>query len=134
MRELVAILVAAMLLSLSPVTSLANTGDGNEVLKQCSALVRTADGGNNGSDDLSGTAYCAGLMTGITSTMTIWNTTREKAGMIRIWCPPAITSQQAARIVVKYMNEHPDDLHRTGAYLVMSALQDAYPCEPELSK
>ncbi len=120
-----------MLLSLLPVTSQANTGDGNEVLKQCSALVRTTDGGNNGSDDLIGTAYCAGLMTGITSTMTLWNTTREKAGIIKIWCPPAITSPQAARIVVRYLNEHPADLHHTGAYLVMSALQDAYPCDPE---
>ena len=131
MRELITIPVVTMLLSLLPVTSQANTGDGNEVLKQCSALVRTADGGNNGNDDLIGTAYCAGLMTGITSTMTVWNATREKAGMSKIWCPPAITSLQAARIVVKYMNEHPADLHQTGAYLVMSALQDAYPCDPE---
>ena len=85
MRELITIPVVTMLLSLLPVTSQANTGDGNEVLKQCSALVRTADGGNDGSNDLVGTAYCAGLMTGITSTMTVWNTTREKEGMIRNW-------------------------------------------------
>ena len=131
MRELIAMLVVTMLLSLLPVTSQANTGDGNEVLKQCSALVRTVDSGNSESDDLIGTAYCAGLMMGITSTMTVWNTTREKAGMIKIWCPPDITSPQMARVVIKYMNEHPAELHQTGAYLVMSALQDAYPCGPE---
>ena len=131
MRELIAILVVAMLLSLLPVTSQADAGDGNEVLQQCSALVKTADGGNSTSDDLIGTAYCAGLMMGITSTMTVWNTTREKAGMVKFWCPPAITGPQAARVVIKYMNEHPADLHQTGAYLAMSALQDAYPCGPE---
>jgi len=40
-----------------------------------------------------------------------------------------LTPKQAARIVVKYLKEHPGDLHANGVILTVAALKEAFPCK-----
>lgn len=48
-------------------------------------------------------------------------------------CPPSnasITVGQVTAMVLKYMNENPDKLHKTGDFLTVLALMKAWPCAP----
>lgn len=40
-----------------------------------------------------------------------------------------ITNEQAVRIVLKYLNEHPAELHQDQTYLTFLAFRDAYRCK-----
>jgi Rap1a immunity proteins len=42
--------------------------------------------------------------------------------------PHEVTHGQLIRVVMKYLKEHPKDLHSFAAWLVAAALTDAYPC------
>lgn len=45
-------------------------------------------------------------------------------------CPPSeITNGQAARVVVKYIQQNPEKLHLNATTLTIMALQNAYPCK-----
>jgi Rap1a immunity proteins len=47
-----------------------------------------------------------------------------------LYCYPAgVTYEQLERIVVKYLRDHPKDLHYQAAYLATVALTDAFPCK-----
>jgi hypothetical protein len=42
--------------------------------------------------------------------------------------PPDVDGSQMAKIVVKYGDEHPQKLNNGGAYIVINALRQAFPC------
>ena len=43
--------------------------------------------------------------------------------------PERYSMGQAVRIVVTYMEKHPDQMHEQFAYLALLALRDAWPCK-----
>lgn len=43
--------------------------------------------------------------------------------------PEEVTSIQLSKVVLKYLTEHPDQLHFSAASLVVPALEEAYPCK-----
>ncbi|TAK63374.1 Rap1a/Tai family immunity protein [Methylobacter sp.] len=45
-----------------------------------------------------------------------------------LFCPQNITSDQAANVVTKYLNEHPQSLDSSGEALVKAALAQEWPC------
>jgi hypothetical protein len=45
-----------------------------------------------------------------------------------LFCPQNITSDQAANVVTKYLNEHPDSWDSSGEALVKAALAQQWPC------
>lgn len=117
-------IAAAVALTGALSCGLAMAGDGNQLLRACKEAVRDSDGER----DTSGVdiGYCLGLVNGVMNTMVTMNEyllPKEKT------CFPArLMNQQGARIVAKYLKEHPASLHRDGAFLVMAAFQNAYPC------
>jgi hypothetical protein len=44
------------------------------------------------------------------------------------FCPPRVPPQQAQRVVVLYMEQHPEQLHLDFKVLALRALQQAWPC------
>jgi Rap1a immunity proteins len=45
------------------------------------------------------------------------------------WRPPAkVTREQVVKVVVKWLNDHPEDLHFSAASIVARALQNGFPC------
>ncbi|MCQ6258395.1 Rap1a/Tai family immunity protein [Pseudomonas sp. Q11] len=102
----------------------AMAGDGNELLRSCKEAVRDADGERDTSHIQVG--YCYGLVNGVMNTMVAMNDymlPKEKTCF-----PEGLMNQQAARIVAKYLEEHPASLHRDGAFLAMAAFQNSYKC------
>lgn len=45
-----------------------------------------------------------------------------------VCAPDEVRTTQYVRIVVNYLQDHPERLHEKGANLALSALIDAYPC------
>ena len=46
-------------------------------------------------------------------------------------CSPAqATLGQLIKIFTKYMRDHPEDLHRSSAFMLMVSWKTAFPCEP----
>ena len=45
-------------------------------------------------------------------------------------CPSAgVTEQQIAEVVVKWLSDHPEQRHLPAPYIVMTALNEAFPCK-----
>jgi hypothetical protein len=42
--------------------------------------------------------------------------------------PFGVMPLEAIKVVVKYLNDHPEKLHEADTILVLSALSNAYPC------
>ena len=54
----------------------------------------------------------------------------ELSPQSRLLCLPAggISADQARRVVVKWLKEHPKDLHNPARTMVFAALREAFPC------
>jgi hypothetical protein len=101
--------------------------DGNDLLSKCPAAVNLMDNRSE-TDDYLGLGYCLGMMQGMTNLNKVYEL---RLGEKALFCTPesGIKNGQAARIVVKYLMEHPETLHENESFLAVSALKEAYPCQ-----
>jgi Rap1a immunity proteins len=77
--------------------------------------------------DASDVGLCMGFISGVVDLNTL------DSGILKHptngWCvPDSATSTQLAKVVVKYGNEHPEELHVTSVIFVANALLAAFPC------
>ncbi|HNV88897.1 MAG TPA: Rap1a/Tai family immunity protein [Methylotenera sp.] len=119
------LLLATIIINLVTVNS-AVAMDGNELLKSCSPVLKTKSDVNE--DDYIGYSFCLGLMQGITNL----NMTYEVSlGKKAYFCLPdsGIINSQAARIVVKFLEDNPQRLNEESSLLSILAFAKAYPCK-----
>jgi len=100
--------------------------DGNGLLSTCQTAIRFADGEKNVS--VGDIGMCSGILEGVEGTIFIMNdfvTPKMKT------CYPTggTTNIQKARIAVKYMQEHPDQLHLPAPALALISYMGAFPCK-----
>jgi hypothetical protein len=48
--------------------------------------------------------------------------------------PNEVNQVQMARILVKWLRDHPERLHETDAFLTVDAFHNAFPCQAETKK
>jgi len=112
-----------------------DANDGNALLHRCSLVIRMSDGQNVSSSlDNLDAGVCMGLVRGIADTMTLWQSLDHGPvdnGEIHGCLPDSIKTIQLARIVVKYLNDHPERLQNPDTRLVLMALADAFPCKQQ---
>jgi hypothetical protein len=104
-------------------------GDGNNLLPMCNAAVSFADENKGQTAELAANAaFCLGMMQGITQTNRFYEVTSPESVF---FCLPkdGITNGQAARIVAKWLREHPEQLHMNETVLSIRAFMDAFPCK-----
>lgn len=102
-------------------------GDGNELLSRCNVVINYQDKKIQNPDEID-IGICLGMIQGM---MKINSVYKQKLGKeMALFCPPAsgLSYVQAIRIVVKYLNDHPEKLHQSDTYLVIGAFQKAFPC------
>ena len=110
--------------------------DGNALLHNCSLVVKMADGDSVMStvDNLNA-GVCVGLVRDIMDTMTLWQSVDHGGPVdntaMHGCIPDSIKTIHGARIVVKYLNDHPERLHVPDTRLVLMAMVDAFPCSKE---
>lgn len=111
--------------SLTSVGAMAEDGDGNQLIRQCTITVKAVDGAKvDGHYDV---GYCVGLTQGVRQTMKIQNEGLP-AGH-RTCFPDGITNGQGVRIVLKYLQDNPAKLQEPAVFLVYRAYKAAYPCK-----
>jgi len=103
------------------------TLDGNTLLPQCEDAVRIANDNTLGLD--ADASYCLGFITGIMTMTDEVQTANPKYAKLPCYPDGTMTAGQAARVVTKYLNSHPEKLHRDAHILVIEALREAFPCK-----
>ncbi len=110
-------------------SSIIHAGDGNDLIQNCKLAVAIED---RNSDSLSDTdwmkaTHCLGLIDGVSGLNALYQGLKYRT----TFCLPqnGLQSIQGARIVVKYLEEHPELLHKSDVELTALALQKAYPCK-----
>ncbi len=101
--------------------------DGNMLLKACTAGLKVVNKEQNlSSKELVDSAYCAGLIQGITDLDRI---NKSSLGT-SFFCPPenTINKAEATRIVVNYLRAHPEKRKQPESTLIIEALKEAFPC------
>ena len=107
-----------------------NVNDGSALLRECGAALRAADGGaaleSNSVERGMQMGQCLGLVSAVWHTHEIMVETFDGRPA---FCPSAsISAGQMARVVHAFLTQHPDDLHRWDAELILQAFGDTYPC------
>jgi hypothetical protein len=107
---------------------------GNDVLDRCQTSVRLYD--NNGAPvgEHLNAGWCSGWVSGTLELTKLHNEwtgfVKEKPTLLQFCVPDSgIPVIQAMRVVVKYLKEHPEQLHEDGMGLTVAALKDSFPCK-----
>jgi hypothetical protein len=111
----------------------AGAADGNKLLTNCNAAIAIIDSPNIANDSF-GAGLCIGLMQGIRDTASIYqshlienlNVDRKKVPMC---IPTGVSNGQLARVVVKHLRDHPEQLHMHDSFLAMNALMKTFHCQ-----
>ncbi|WP_047528498.1 Rap1a/Tai family immunity protein [Pseudomonas sp. 11/12A] len=100
--------------------------DGNKLLKECREGIVYVDGGRE-PENLFGVGQCMGVIQGTIDTLDL---THALLNSPKIVCLPSggLETLQVMKIVVKYLNEHPDRLHLNESGLISTALMVSFPC------
>jgi len=71
--------------------------------------------------------YCLGYISGITDAQTIIGGVNPGS---KIFCPPSegLENEQSLRIIIKWLEDHPEQLHMSARISVFIALSKALPC------
>lgn len=102
---------------------------GTDFLRQCAPVVRISDGDKDVSveDSLKG-LVCSGYMQGFVDAYRL--TDKLQGGKTLICLPEqGIETEQAVRIIVKWLRDHPDQLHQTARVSAFVALAQAFSCK-----
>jgi Rap1a immunity proteins len=137
MKTLCGISVVALvvLLTMAPCAKAAEASrsvDGNTLLRRCSAHLRYNDSGTISQNSLIDAVFCQGYALGMIEMHLSYRTLKTT---IPLFCPPdGLQTLQAIRVVVRYLQAHPEHLHWSGGVLATLALGDAFPCTPAASR
>jgi hypothetical protein len=99
--------------------------DGNKLLLECQDGINAMSGAPAANP--LGAGHCVGVLQATMDTLDIFH---EAGGAPRLVCVPTggIPMVQSMRIMVKFLQEHPESLHLNESVLVVSAMKQAFPC------
>jgi hypothetical protein len=98
-----------------------NMTDGNYLLGSCQITVRVTDDPKVKLDvyEALRDGYCRGIVEGVTDVSLI------------VCASADVTFGQEIRVIVKFLNDHPEKLHLRNTKLVQEALAQAFPCSKQ---
>lgn len=130
-----------MLLTTAPCAKAAGASrsvDGNKLLQDCSAYLRYNDSGAISRESLINAVFCQGYVLGMLEMHLSYTPPKPYSGhktTTPLFCPPdEIQTLQAIRVVVRYLQAHPEQLHWGGGVLATLALIDGFPCTSATSQ
>jgi len=125
-------LILAIVLLLAEAALASPTG--NDVLKNCQTAVRSFDNNGASVSELTDVGWCEGWVRAALELTRSYNDltdfTKQKPTVLQFCLPESgIPLIQAIRVVVKYLQQHPDQLHEDGMGLTIAALKGSFPCK-----
>ena len=103
----------------------AQSEDGNNLLKQCSIAATITKDTTRG--ELREAMSCIGMLKGIVGLNRFYQIKYKDEAFFCM--PEGVTIKQAILIVLKYLKEHPEELHEEETFLVTLAFKNVYPCK-----
>ena len=104
--------------------------DGNTLLKQSGLAISLMDGPKPklSTESFGEMMFCIGFLQGITNLNLVYQNVLKSNAQ---FCLPedGIENGQAARIVVKFLRNYPEELHKHELALSILALKEAFPCK-----
>lgn len=105
--------------------------NGSKLLQQCQETLVIFNGGT--SQNPSDAAQCLGTINGTVDGLYIANRIysdqlKKELPPVICWPDATVTKDQSVRIVVKYLREHPENLHMGDSLLITLGLVSAFPC------
>jgi hypothetical protein len=118
----------AACLSIAAIQPVSASPTGDELLDACSVVVKRLDGAELSPEDMTKGIWCAAYLSGFVDAVGL--TPPVILGQ-RAVCLPAdgVSGGQLARIVTKWLREHPEHLHESGRAETLLALAWAFPCQ-----
>ena len=115
-------LIVMFLLIFAPISCALAQGNwtGKEFLDACKVLATSVDAKTHPVDDPVLVGYCAGTV----HTLMI----PRKYSDFKICPPENATVQQGATVLVKFSNDHPQELNLPEVLLALAAFRNAWPC------
>lgn len=107
---------------------------GSALLDECQQVlnfVRTpAIDSHQRDGNLTGASYCMGMINGMMALNAIY---QAKPGASVLFCPPTspVTNIHGARLVVDYLEQHPEQQEWDAGSLMYFAFAEAYPCNAD---
>ena len=128
-------LIACIILILS-FPSYAVALKGSDMLKACHETIWLRDNSENRDtsrsdcedtlDQVSPKEQCYGFITGARLLGKLYE---DKPSQARLFCIPyGVQNEQLARIYVKYLEQHPEQLHLNASSLLIECLKNSFPC------
>ena len=121
------IIIATVMLCCLIATASVKAADGNDLMRHCQKAVTFLDTDNYDADNDIDIGWCVGYVHSFTKLNVYY-----KAFDIPVpICFPesGIKNRQAVRVLVKYLQDHPENLHKYDMILTILAFAEAYPCE-----
>ena len=103
--------------------------DGNQLLKQCQAVINREAGQHLTGDEEDDSLLCLAYIEGTLDTQGAVQDMHPDLKTFRYCIPDNVPLVQSVRIIVKFLKEHPDKLHIRASLLLLGALSDAFPCK-----
>ena len=102
---------------------------GSELLRECQNSIWLLDGDSKDSN-LFYSGLCLGLVTGTAKAYQQAHLFHDYGAVEKLPCIPAeATGNQLVRILVKYLKDKPERLHKPYSSLVYDAFAGAFPCK-----
>jgi len=105
---------------------------GNDLLEKCQVALNADEAGHGtkNAQETMAVGWCNGFIMGATeqAMMQFNPATGQKNGPPIFCVPSSFNYGQELRLVVRWLNDHPESLHKSATYLVVQALQESYPC------
>jgi hypothetical protein len=112
-----------LVLIASCVTAFAQTepiSDGNTLKQNCAYAEKAEEpNGNAGYQAFACVAYISGVIDGY----------QEAEPKYPLCYPAQVTVGQMADVVMKFLRDHPEELHKPAGFLVLRAIGVAFPCK-----
>ncbi|BCG88271.1 hypothetical protein MesoLj113c_43810 [Mesorhizobium sp. 113-3-9] len=107
--------------------------EGTQLLEACRELVAGIHSDNQTEDGIIvPSTFTSGLCMGsmqMLKGLSQLSFQGESRPALALCVPTEVRTTQYARIVVKYLDAHPEELHQDGSYLAYIALNSAFPCK-----
>ncbi|UPJ72982.1 Rap1a/Tai family immunity protein [Bradyrhizobium sp. 187] len=104
----------------------------NELQGSCEQFLRAyRPSGNQGFSlqaSSPGVWECWGFITGLQQ-LTVVADEQHRGRLLGVCTPPESTGVQLVRVVVTYLQRHPENLHRSAGVMALAALQETFPCQ-----
>jgi len=122
MKKIALLLVVASLFIASPVMA----NDGNDLLNKCGEVIKLINKEDASSVSFTKAEHCYGLLIGTVETHELLSKHNNSENFFCL--SSGVTNNQAIMVIVKYLKEHPEILHRSASTLILLALQKKFPC------